>query len=306
MTLNRTLINLALLPKLWLTSRSARRYALAHHLPGLAFNDFGRKAGRKLLLHYPRSGIVSLLHPVTNVRYFEFEFALSSLPVNCSRCLDVSSPRLFSLYVATQRPWTHVHAINPDAKDLSETTQMAKALNLSNLIFDPCAIDSLAGDGRFDCIWSLSVVEHISGAYDDSAAVAMMYNLLVPGGRLIVTIPVDRRYWLEYRGSDYYGTQPTAEDGRVFFQRNYDANAINERLINPVKRRPSVTRWFGEIHAGTFTKHEERSMRYGLRGCILDPKEMVDNWREYESWKDMPGWGVCGIVIDKPASPSNP
>ena len=72
-----TLINLALLPKLWLTSRSVRRYALARNLPGLAFDHFGRKAGKKLLLHSPRSAIVQSLNPVSNVRYFEFEFALN-------------------------------------------------------------------------------------------------------------------------------------------------------------------------------------------------------------------------------------
>jgi hypothetical protein len=183
---------------------------------------------------------------------------------------------------------------------------MARALNLSNVSVEPCAIDGISGGSRFDCIWSLSVVEHISGSYDDSTAVAMMYNLLVPGGRLILTVPVDRRYWREYRDRDYYGTQPTSEDGRVFFQRNYDATAINERLINAVGHGPSVLRWFGEIQPGSFAKHEERCISQGLRRCVLDPKEMADNWHEYDSWKDMPGWGVCGIVFDKPISPISP
>lgn len=183
---------------------------------------------------------------------------------------------------------------------------MASALSLSNLSFEACAIDRVAGSGRFDCIWSLSVIEHIAGAYDDRAAVAMLYSLLAPGGRLILTIPVDREYWLEYRDRDDYGTQPITEDGRVFFQRNYDDSAIDERLISVVGQNPSVLRWFGETRSGTFAKHEERCNAQGLRCSVLDPKEIVDNWCEYESWEDMPGWGVCGIVIDKPTSPSSP
>lgn len=299
---NHTLINLALLPKLWLTSRSVRRYAVARNLPGELFDHFGREVGKTMLLHSPRAALLYLLNPVSAVRYFEFEFALTSLPSNATRCLDVSSPRLFSLYVATKRPSTKVHIINPDASDLLVTAQAASALRLSNLSLQPTAVDGVAGDGLFDCIWSLSVIEHISGAYDDRAAAAMMYRALAPGGRLILTVPVDREFWLEYRDRDEYGTQSVTEDGRIFFQRNYNGRAIDERLISSVGQSPSVLRWFGETRSGAFRKHEERCTRRGLRGSVLDPKEMVDNWREYEFWEDMPGWGVCGIVIDKPTS----
>jgi SAM-dependent methyltransferase len=274
-------LNLALLPKLWFTSRALGRYARAHHLPGAVFDNFGRKAGVRLLLRRPRVAIVYLLNPVSAVRYFEFEFALDSLPPDSRRCLDVSSPRLFSMYVAKKQPSAHVHVANPDANDLSVTEQLASALGLHNLSVDNLAIDAIAGAGRFDCIWSLSVIEHISGAYDDRTAVAILYSLLAPGGRLILTLPVDREYWLEYRDHDDYGTQPTTEDGRSFFQRNYDAHAIEERLVSVVGQKPSILRWFGETRPGSFAKHEVRCNALGLRGSIRDPKEIVDNWREY-------------------------
>jgi hypothetical protein len=297
---SRALINMALLPKLWLTSWWVRHYAVARNLPGLAFDQFGRQAGKRLFLHSPREASVYLLNPVSAVRYFEFDFAMNSLPLNLNSCLDVSSPRLFSLYVAKQQPGSSVHVVNPDPSDLSVTKQMASGLDLPNVSFEPCAIDRISCTRGFDCIWSLSFIEHISGAYDDRAAVGMLYNLLAPGGRLILTIPVDRKYWLEYRDRDDYGTQPTTEDGRVFSQRNYDASAINDRIFAVVQQTPSALRWFGETRPGSFAKHEARCIRLGLRQSVLDPKEIVDNWREYESWEDMPGWGVCGIVIDKP------
>jgi SAM-dependent methyltransferase len=301
-----TLINLALLPKLWLTSKSVRRYALARNLPGLVFDQFGRKAGKKLFPRSPRAAIIYLINPMSATRYFEFEFAFNFLPKTPQRCLDVSSPRLFSLYVAARQPETHVSVINPDLADLSVTSQLASAFDLSNISVESCAIDRVSCDGGFDCIWSLSVIEHIAGAYDDRAAIGMMYNLLVPGGRLILTFPVDREYRLEYRDHDDYGTQPIAEGGKVFFQRNYDAHAIEERLISVVKQSPSVMRWFGEDRPRSWARHEERCNRLGLRGSVLDPKEIADNWREWESWEVMPGWGVCGMVIDKPAMSIRP
>jgi hypothetical protein len=40
---------------------------------------------------------------------------------------------------------------------------------------------------------------------------------------LILTFPVDQRYWEEFRdGEDPYGTQENREAGRYFFQRFYD------------------------------------------------------------------------------------
>ena len=63
---------------------------------GKAFNYFGRQFGWKLLRKKIRAGYSYLINPVSSFRYFELPFALSVLPENLGRCLDVSSPRLFS------------------------------------------------------------------------------------------------------------------------------------------------------------------------------------------------------------------
>ncbi len=65
-------------------------------------------------------------------------------------------------------------------------------------------------------------MEHIPGA-GDTEAVAAMFKALEPGGRLIITVPVDRVARDEFREHDAYslGTD-IGPDGKYFFQRYYD------------------------------------------------------------------------------------
>ncbi len=267
----------------------------------MEFDRFGRRVGRRLLKRRSLAGFNYLLTPVNIVRYFEFPFALSCLPSPLERCLDVSSPRLFSLYVATQFPWARIQMINPDARDISQTTAMARALQLSNIRTRCCAVDVLrTAHETYDCIWSLSVVEHIAGPYDDRRAVEYMYEALKAGGRLILTVPVNRRFEVEYRSDDAYGTQAgSTTQGQYFFQRVYDRRAIWERLLSPLGKEPTIVRWFGETTPGHFADYTRRWMREGHACTVDDPREIADHYREYPTWEAMPGMGICGLMIEK-------
>ena len=76
-------------------------------------------------------------------------------------------------------------------------------LGPKNLHLEALDLRSALSDGKtYDCIWSLSVVEHIAGQYDDRYAIQAMYKALEPGGRMILTVPVDRLFWDEYRVQD--------------------------------------------------------------------------------------------------------
>jgi hypothetical protein len=189
--------------------------------------------------------------------------------------------------------------INPDRRDVSATMATSRILNLTNLRTENVALHQLTAPvGGYDCIWSISVLEHITGDYDDRDSMQMLYDLLGSGGRLIVTVPVDRRFWIEYRDKDYYGTQVRRGD-KYFFQRFYDREAIWERLLAPVGLEPSQVRWFGEIENGRFQNYILRWMSEGM-DCIVDgPREIVDYYREFDCWEEMPGAGVCGFVIIK-------
>lgn len=287
--------------RLYLRGKSASRYAATLGIPGMEFDLFGRQMGRRLLKRGARAGLGYLLTPVSITRYFEFPFALSCLPERPGRCLDVSSPRLFSLYAAEMNPEASVFIVNPDLEDLSRSVEIASKLELNNISAQHCGVEVLSTQGEtYDCVWSISVIEHISGEYDDRDAVKLMYDSLNDGGRLILTVPVGREFRDEYRERDYYGTQSgRSTQGKYFFQRVYDKAAIWERLLSPIGKEPSIVRWFGETSPGSFAEYEKRWVSEGRNRTVEDPREIADHYREFRTWEEMPGAGVCGLMIEK-------
>lgn len=281
-------------------SKLALRYAKKQHMAGWTFGYFGRQLGYNLLKKFSRLGISYVLTPVNIVRYFEFPFAWSCLPKAMHHCLDIGSPRLFSLYVAQKYPEARILMINPDLNDISQTAEIICQIHLENIKTECAEVDKLSlKDEKFDCIWSISVIEHIADKYDDKFAIRAMYDSLNEGGVLIITVPVDRVFWNEYREFDYYGMHDQTTRGKYFFQRWYDKNAIWERLVAAIGQEPRVVRWFGETEPGSFVNHQERWMRQGHNCTVDDPKEITDHYRDFPSWEEMPGMGVCGLMFEK-------
>jgi SAM-dependent methyltransferase len=281
------------------SSKAAKR-AANKGLQGLEFFNFGRRLGWHLLASGSRAGLDYVITPVKNLRYFEFPFVFESLPAFPGKWLDVSSPSLLSLYVAKMRPSCHINIINPDINDLSETKNAAAKLRLKNVVCGSMGVDSLEGSqSAFDCIWSISVVEHIYGAYDDTAAMRWMFEALKPGGRLIVTVPVDKQPRDEYRETDYYGTQTYVSGKGFFFQRIYDKSSVHERLIDSLKCQIRRFAWYGEISRGHFGNYVDHWMKGGFGYCAEDPLVMAANYQQFPSWENMAGFGVCGFVLEK-------
>jgi SAM-dependent methyltransferase len=192
--------------------------------------------------------------------------------------------------------------INPDPVDARDTQVLASELNTSNLRVACRGADSLSSEGtRYDCIWSISVVEHISGKYDDSMAMRLLYGALAPGGVLAITVPVDKTFKEEFRDSDVYGLgAKRGEAGEFFFQRRYTEVAIQRRLLEPIGSPDCRMTFFGEIAPGLYDSYERQWRRDGLLRSVLDPMEIGRNYRCFGSWQDMPGMGVCGLRIVKP------
>jgi SAM-dependent methyltransferase len=282
-------------------AQKALNYAKARGISGLDFAYFGRYMARRLLLKGSRLSIGYFLTPVNITRYFEFPFAFSVLPKPPGRCLDVSSPRLFSLYLASKYPSATFFMLNPDDNDISNTAKIIAKIKLNNISLHCSGVESFLNlRERFDCIYSISVIEHIWGAIDDISAVRLMYDSLNEGGRLIITIPVDRIFWDEYRDCNYYGTQMKQLTGRYFFQRYYDKAAIYHRIITSVGIEPAIIRWFGETSTGRFAEYEHNWMSERYKCTVNDPREIIDHYREFNSWDEMPGKGVCGMMFKKP------
>jgi SAM-dependent methyltransferase len=276
------------------------RHARSHHGPGLEFASFGRSLGLKLLPVEPSLAREMLLWPVSIVRYWEFPFAARHLPVDPVRCLDVASPRLFSYYVASRvRPGV-IRIINPDERDARLTAAIAKRAGLGQITVEALPVSAIAPEqDTYDAIWSISVLEHIPGD-GDTEAVRVLWKALRPGGRLIITVPVDRTAWDEFRSTDIYGLGVPADERGHFFQRWYDRNAVADRLLLPIDQPPAHIEWFGEAQAGTFAAYEQDWLHRGLSRVVDDPREIADHYREFTSWEEMPGQGVAGFVVEKP------
>jgi len=185
-----------------------------------------------------------LLNPVSIVRYFEFPFTAGSIPADARRCIDVSSPRLFAFYWSAMHGDAAIEMLNPDAQDLDETRRIARAAGIW-LRYSASDVRALAArPAAYDAVWSISVLEHIHGDYDDRDAIAWMYSALRPGGVMAVTVTIDRRFWDEYRDADPYGLDRQTS-GPVFFQRWYDLAAIQERLLSRLSGATTSLAFFG-------------------------------------------------------------
>ncbi|MFV9503720.1 MAG: class I SAM-dependent methyltransferase [Oscillochloridaceae bacterium umkhey_bin13] len=282
-------------------SYTALALALRHGGPGLGFDLRGRLMGWRLLAQGQRIGAAYALAPVSSTRYFEFAFAEACLAHGAGPMLDLSSPRLFALDLARRHPTTQIVMLNPDHSDLTMSALIARRQGLRNLDCLRAGAELLpALTDRFTTIWSLSVLEHIAGPYDDRNVITWLYRALRPGGQLIVTVPVDRHAWDEYREQDYYG-QATLRDaaGRIFFQRFYDQEAIETRLIAPLGRRPSKIVWYGEREPGHFHQYIATVMQQGLLATVTDAAIFTRAYQIYPSWEAMPGVGVCGLCFTR-------
>jgi SAM-dependent methyltransferase len=286
-----------------LKSQIAAMGARALGAPGMEFDAFGRFVGARVATRAPRHAARLLVNPVSIVRYFEFPFAAECLEGRpLDRCLDASSPFLFSLYLAANGKAGAIEMANPDAADLAFTSRLVSALGLRNVTTRRAAIGELDPERRYDAVWSISVVEHVPEEDGDAAAVRKLYELLAPGGRLVLTVPIDRAHRVERRREDTYSLGVAADaGGERFFQRVYDRDSVRRRLIDAVGREPAVVRWFGEKIAGTYAAYEEAWRREGHRVTALDAWRIATEYAEFPSWEAMPGMGVCGLMFEKPA-----
>jgi SAM-dependent methyltransferase len=280
---------------------AATHYAKRMGAPGLEFARFGRAVALRIVAREPRLAAELAITPVNIFRYFEFAFVWSCLPKTCEKVLDVGSPRLFSLFAASRDRALSLTMMNPDRADLDMTRRLADALRLP-VLTELRGIETINEQGHFDCVWAISVVEHVHGAIDDTEAVLRLYRALRPGGRLLLTVPVDRRARSEFRRGRHYVGDGADDHREHFFQHWYDESAVHERLVSPTGHEASLIRWFGETTPGHFAAYEAEWRARGHLVTADDPREIADHYMEYPSWDTMPGAGVCGIVLEKPTA----
>ena len=162
-------------------------------------------------------------------------------------CLDVSSPKLLTSLLQREGRgrWTAVDLL-PD--EVARWRALDPGLDVR--VEDARALSF--GDGAFDAVACVSVIEHVEGD-GDAAAMAEIWRVLRPGGVLHLTTNVAARAHDVLTERPVYGGAE-APDGRHFFERCYSARTLRERLLGRpwtvereeyvVERRPVHERFF--------------------------------------------------------------
>lgn len=257
-------------------------YAFIKGLPGLRFDLFGRSlAVKRLLRGNLYATFYLLLNPVSGIRYFEFDFGDRSLQAAPRKTLlDVSSPRLFPFWAASRRNFK-VTMVNPDQHDLQETKSLSRVLNKAGRIEIRDAVLATRlpfADNSFDFLSCISVIEHLNDR-EDSLAMDEFMRVLKPGGKIILTFPVNYRFFEEFRASDPYGTQgKDNETGLFFFQRFYDEATIYSRLLGNPNLRVVKKEYIIEKTPGWFNHYIKTWQKKGLGYVVKDPLLMANNF----------------------------
>ncbi len=288
----------ALAPLTWL---------VAHALgtPGLGFHPICARLGLRTLSGPNSSRLEArwLLHmlfsPMVLTRYFEFDFAWRHWPAQpAARYLDVSSPFMFPIVALSEGRATWGDLINPDPNDLALIHQHVDACGLRArcAVHDCLIADAPFADGTFDVITSISVIEHIP---NDREALAKMWALLKPGGRLIVTVPCAARSYALYTNVDHYGLLGSDAQGYTFLEYLYDEPMLNERFYS-IAGRPAHCELYGERSNGILREELLRRWSGEYWRFWHEPIWMGRNFRRFDALAQLPGEGVIGMAFVKP------
>ena len=197
-----------------------------------------RGAARFLLSNVHRSVIRNTGHyrewyrcPMNYARIMETPLTLLFLGADrAERILDISSPKLLSLCYA-RWGFRSLVAADRDAYFVADFEAYKEhcGLQIATELFD--ATEPLPfPDDHFHKAFSVSALEHIP--HDgDRRAVAQTMRVLAEGGRLVITLPAFPEYVEEWVSPDriYWHSIANAE-GKVFYQRRYDRDALYDRL----------------------------------------------------------------------------
>ncbi|MFI4955113.1 MAG: class I SAM-dependent methyltransferase [Gammaproteobacteria bacterium] len=271
------------------------------HAPGLAFRRFCALMGIRLLLkgRDVRRAYNLIVSPMDSVRYFEFDFIWRTITKRKFRSyLDVSSPRLFPLIVVDRTPGLVATLINPDKKDLLVTTSWAKSFGLADRcrFYGHLINDVPFEPNSFEVITSISVIEHIP---EDKRAIQKMWDLLKPGGQLVISVPCAAKASEEYINLNEYELINTDENGFVFWQRYYDENLIEQRIFS-VTGKPNSFQIYGEKQANSYNQDVERKRTDPFYPYWREPYMMGMEYELTNQISELPGMGVIAMEFVKP------
>jgi hypothetical protein len=204
---------------------------------------FGLRVGARTFPAAPRDALKRLVLPVEYIRCAEFRYVLQHLEVaQDHRVLDIGSPKLLSLFLAA-RVGADVWAT--DLVDYFFTAYGAYAASVRNSCRGRYRMETqdaqalTYGDEAFDRIFSVSVVEHIPGD-GDVAAMQEIAACSSPAASSASRCPgatrATPRSSRPRANADAYWVQAGSEE-RVFYQRAYDRDSMEEAAARPPRSR---------------------------------------------------------------------
>ena len=284
--------------------------ACLYKTPGLDFQKeifilaFKRLLLGKLSLRY---FVRIVFFSIDSFRYFEFGTLSAMLGTKPAfgKYLDVSSPRLFPLMVLTKNPYLKGYLINPDKSDLEATRSLSDVFGVSERIqfLDQMLEEVGLGEGQFDLITSISVIEHFPDD-NDTTALKKIWRLLKPGGKLLVSVPCAANAFEEFIDFNEYGLLKKDAEGFVFGQRFYDESLLDSRIFS-VTGRPTSCFVYGELRADSFIKNRQNRNNNPKYPFWREPLMMGLEYRAYEAVSELPNLGVIVMEFKKDEDCSN-
>lgn len=243
-----------------------------------------------------------IVRPMDSVRYFEFEFLWQATGSRGSMgdYLDVSSPRLFSLRVLLSGKAPRAVIANPDIADLSITKRLFNNAGVSPLCeFRSSLVSELAKAGEsFDTISCISVLEHIPPAQTRNA-LADLWHMLKPGGKLLLTLPCAKEAFDEYVNFNEYGLLSADDKGFVFGQRFFNDELLRSEIF-AIAGAPSRMAIFGEVAGGESFANRKEKLENPNYPYWREPLFVAESYQLYAQIGDLPGLGVVGLEFVKP------
>jgi SAM-dependent methyltransferase len=202
--------------------------------------------------------------------------------------------------LALEKRQLQAELLNPHIVDLEKTRLLSKTLGLElRCHADPYLIEAAPFDPlSFDVITCISVVEHIP---DDHRAVQKMWNLLTPGGHLILTVPCAAQAREELIDQDEYGLLESNEDGFFFFQRYYDQELLS-KIFFAITGKPSRFAVYGEKVPGSYDRNQRRKRGDPDYPLWREPYMMGQEYGYFSSVDELPGVGVIAMEFVKPGA----
>jgi SAM-dependent methyltransferase len=253
-------------------TRTFGKSDLRPHASAVLANCY-KVAFRALAGGHIREGLRLLMASVGYWRYWPNAVVAKLTPAKNAAILDVSSPKVLSLYLASRG-----HALTAtdldDAKIFSRWQKLARYSGPGSYKAEYQDARHLAyPDNSFDIVYSISVIEHIPDR-GDAEALEEFGRVLRPGGHVIVEVPY------RHQGRDYffdYDSKGARLENPQFYERHYDAKTLRERLMNPAGLKLAGVLYQGERRAVDPWIATRRLPRI-LRTLVLPFEPVLASW----------------------------